>query len=148
MKYECGLFVESRKQEKPKYSRKTYVIVTLYSTNRMWTTHVLSNSALRDEDPATSFHTLTVYSYFSLSHAVVVMPNCHSSADLTNFTLADHKNWITGHCSRCIRISGTSVWIGHIITTSQKKMNVYWAQVQGVLMAISASFTSGEERVI
>jgi hypothetical protein len=94
-------------REKPKYSRKTCAFATLYSTNPTWTPRMLSNPALRVEDPATSFHTLTVY--FPLSHAVVVMPNCHSSADLTNFTPAGHKNWITGHCSRCIRISGASV---------------------------------------
>lgn len=92
---------------KPKYSRKTCVVATLYSTNPTWTTQVLSNPDLRVEEPATSFHTLTLY--FPLSHAVFVMPNCHYSADFTNFTPAGHKNWITGHCSGCIRITGASL---------------------------------------
>lgn len=88
-----------------RYSRKTCPVATLYSTNPT-RTPVLSNPGLRREDPATYFHRSV---NFPLSRVVVVMLNRHSSTDFTNFTPRSRKNWMTGHCSWCSRISGVSV---------------------------------------
>lgn len=147
MKYECGLLVESLEQGETKILEKNLCHCHFVQHKSYVDYSRVIESGLPRWVSGDSFHILTVS--FPLSRAVVVIPNCHSSADFTNFTPAGHKNWITGHCSWCLRISGASVWTGHIIATSQKKMSVNWVQVgrgEVFLMAISASFTSGEER--